>query len=288
MTAHVAEAGEQRGRVVLKLGCTEPSRIALEAAVRIAQAFGSEIESLFVEEPQIFDAVSYPFVRETLLCGRQTRDVTPQILARQMRQVAHEVIQRVEALARRADVPTRSTMVRDEPVHALADVCRACGPWNVIALADATVPSRGEEIHRLFDEVADMTGVVFAGPRARTTQGPVVVALEDAAQLDGMLRAARRLLEPESGERVVVVLVADDETGLGELEAQVRLAVGGDDGMVILRAVPAHGSPLGPSESIRRLNGGFVIVELGGMLVPAEGSLRHLTLSLECPLFVVR
>ena len=50
MIAHVAETGENRGRVVLQLGSAHPSAIALEAAVRIAQAFQSEIESVFVQQ----------------------------------------------------------------------------------------------------------------------------------------------------------------------------------------------------------------------------------------------
>ena len=50
MIAHVAEAGEDRGRVVLRLGSSgRLSDIALEAAMRVAQAFQSEIESVFVE-----------------------------------------------------------------------------------------------------------------------------------------------------------------------------------------------------------------------------------------------
>ena len=50
MIAHVAQTGEDRGRVVLQLGSAHPSAIALEAAVRVARAFQSEIESLFVED----------------------------------------------------------------------------------------------------------------------------------------------------------------------------------------------------------------------------------------------
>ena len=38
MIAHVAETGENQGRVVLQLGSAHPSAIALEAAVRIARA----------------------------------------------------------------------------------------------------------------------------------------------------------------------------------------------------------------------------------------------------------
>ena len=76
MIAHVAETGENQGRVVLHLGSVHPSTIALEAAVRIAQAFQSEIESLFVEDEQLFDCAAYGFVREVSLSGRHSRAVS--------------------------------------------------------------------------------------------------------------------------------------------------------------------------------------------------------------------
>ena len=73
MIAHVAQTGEDRGRVVLQLGSAHPSAIALEAAVRVARAFQSEIESLFVEDTQLFDCAAYGFVREVSLTGHQRR-----------------------------------------------------------------------------------------------------------------------------------------------------------------------------------------------------------------------
>ena len=69
MIMHVAEAGEQRGRVVLHITSGHPNEVAMEAAVRIAQAFHSEIESLFVEDLQLYDMASYPFALEISLTG---------------------------------------------------------------------------------------------------------------------------------------------------------------------------------------------------------------------------
>ncbi len=70
MIAHVAETGEDRGRVVLHLrvGAIR-APIALEAAVRVARAFGSDLESMFVEDEQLFDCAAYGFVREVSFSG---------------------------------------------------------------------------------------------------------------------------------------------------------------------------------------------------------------------------
>ncbi len=288
MMAHVAAAGEQRGRVVLKLGCTEPSQIALEAAVRIAQAFQSEIESVFVEEPALLDVAGFPFAREISLTGRHTRELSPEVMARHIRHVAEVLTRRVEALARLAEVPSRSTIVRDDPFQAMARVCQACGPWNVIALADGAMPRNGELIRQLFEQVQDTTGVVLTGPKARTIRGVVIVVVEDVAHLEPMLRAARRLLGGDGGERVKLLLLADDEVRLSELEGQVRLALEPDGDVDVVKAPPVHGSSQVAAEALRRLRGGFVLGQLGGRLVPVTGDLGYLASVLECPLLVVR
>jgi hypothetical protein len=51
MIAHVAEAGENRGRVVLHIGAgRQVADIAIDAALRVALAYQSEIETLVVED----------------------------------------------------------------------------------------------------------------------------------------------------------------------------------------------------------------------------------------------
>ena len=288
MIAHVAEAGEQRGRVVLKLGCFQPNKVALDAAIRVAQAFRSEIESLFIEEPAVFDAARLSFTREVSLSGRHSRDFTVESTAREMRHLAEQLIRQVDMLARIAEVPSRASIVRNEPLKAMAEACRACGPWNVIALADCRMPRSGAEIQELFDEVADTTGLVFVGPKARTSSGPVVIAVEDAERIEELVRTASRLVLPDTEPAIQVLLIADDETRLGELDGQVRLALDPRSDLQILRAAPAHGSPLGPAETLRRLGAGFAIAQLGGRLVPLQGDLGHLAAALECPMLVVR
>ena len=42
------------------------------------------------------------------------------------------------------------------------------------------------------------------------------------------------------------------------------------------------------AETLRRLKGGFVISQFGGLVVPAEGDLKALAAALDCPLLLVR
>ncbi|HKZ96156.1 MAG TPA: hypothetical protein VJ045_04170, partial [Hyphomicrobiaceae bacterium] len=170
MIAHVAEAGEERGRVVLRLGPTgSMSDIALEAAVRVAQAFQSEIESLFIEDQRLFDLASFPFAREVSLSGRQTRAISAEDIARELRALSAALNRKVAETARRAEVPVRFRTIRDEPVHALAAACTESGPWNVVALAEPLTSGGAGYLAELFAAVEGATGFVLVGPAARRT-----------------------------------------------------------------------------------------------------------------------
>jgi hypothetical protein len=288
MIAHVAEAGEQRGRVVLQLTAGEPNTVAIEAAIRVAKAFHSEIESLFIEDMALFELASFPFAREISLSGRERREISVDGIERQMRHLAAAIGRQVSELARLAEVPLRQTVVRGEPVSALAHACAECGPWNVIAVGHSVGSAGSCSVRDLFTAIADTTGVILAGPNARRTTGPLLVVLEDINHLEPMLRAAERLrLDPDE-HPINLLLVAETEEKSQWMEGQARLILGDSDGAAISRAAVAEGAEAALIELIRRMHAGFAIGKFGGVLAPAESDLRPLMASLECPLFLMR
>jgi hypothetical protein len=287
MIAHVAETGENRGRVVLQLGSAHPSAIALEAAVRIARAFQSEIESVFVEDEQLFDCAAYGFVREVSLTGRVSRAVSAAGMTRDLRLAAQGARRQLEALARLAEVPLRSRVVRDEPLRALAIACAETGPWNVLALAEPFAGGNAGLVKQLLVEISGTTGIVMVGPRARRVTGPTLIAVEDADTLPSLLRAAERLTALD-GTQIVLLLIAHDDEVLDRMEGQARLVVEAREDVRIERAAMARGEAAVVAEALRRLGGGFVICQFGGLVVPDEGNLKPLASVLECPLFLVR
>jgi hypothetical protein len=287
MIAHVAQAGEDRGRVVLHLRSAHPSAIALEAAVRIARAFQSEIESLFVQDEQLMDCADFGFVREISLTGREQRRMSRDAVARDLHLAAVGARRQIEELARRAEVPLRSRVVRDEPLRALSIACAETGPWNVVALAEPFTGSTSEMLKQLLVEIAGATGLVLVGPRARRTTGPAIVAVEDIDNLPGMLKAAERLAALDGAE-VILLLVASDDERLQWMDGQARLFVEAREDLRIASAEVARGEAAVIAETLRRMQGGFVIAQFGGLVVPDEGNLRPLGAALECPLFLVR
>jgi len=287
MIAHVAEKGEDRGRVVLHLRSGRPSVIALEAAVRVARAFGSEIESLFVEDEQLFDCAAYGFVREVSLSGRESRALSPDAVMRDLHFAAQGARRQIEALARKAEVPLRCRVVRDEPLRALTVACAETGPWNLVALGEPFTAGNGAMLKQLLAEVAGSTGLITVGPKAQRVTGPVVVAVEDTAHLPDMLRTAERLAALDGAE-IVLLLIAPDEEGLAQMDGEARLVIEAREGVRIQSAAVAHGAPAVIAETLRQLRSGIVICRFGGLVVPDEGDLRPLASALECPLLLVR
>ncbi|MET0193205.1 MAG: hypothetical protein ABW200_07505, partial [Hyphomicrobiaceae bacterium] len=279
MIAHVAQAGEDRGRVVLQLGSGHPSAIALEAAVRIARAFQSEIESVFVQDEQLMDCADFAFVREISLTGREHRRMSRDGVEHDLHLAAAGARRQLEELARRAEVPLRSRVVRDEPLRALSIACAETGPWNVVALAEPFTGSTSEMLKQLLIEISGATGLVLVGPRARRTTGPAIVAVEDTEHLPSMLRAAERLAALDGAE-VILLLVASDDERLQWMDGQARLVVDAREDVRIASAEIARGEAAVIAETLRRMQGGFVIGQFGGLVVPDEGNLRPLCAAL--------
>jgi hypothetical protein len=286
MIAHVAESGENSGRVVLHFSSAQPNALALAAAIRVARAFGSEVEMLFVEDEQLYDCAAYTFVREVSLTGRQRRVVSAADIGRDLHFAARGARRQIEALARRAEVPLRTRVVRDEPLRALSVACAERGPWNVVALAEPFA-GNGALLHQLLLEVAGTTGLVVVGPKAQRVEGFPVAVVEDIQRLPDMLRTAERLAALD-GTQVVLLLVASEDERLHSMDGEARLVLEGREDVHIEVAAATHGAAVVIAEALRRLRGGFVICQLGGLLVPDEGDLRPLAGGLECPLFVVR
>ncbi len=289
MIGHVASAEEARGRVVLRLGCgTSAVDAAFEAAVRIAKAFDSEIEGLFVEDRQLVELTAYPFAKEISLTGRGSRALSSQDLEQEFRAAFLAMRRRLEAIAKRSETRMWARSVRDDPISALARVCAEAGPWNVIVMGEAFGPRDGRVLGEILASVRDATGLCTVGPRSRRTSGPVVVAVEDPDRMVGMMRTAERLAgHGARRDNIIALLVSDNPEHLHWLEGQARLLLSQGTSVEIQIAHASYGEPASIAEAIRRTRAGFVIAQYGGLAVPAE-DLRPLATALESPLFLVR
>jgi hypothetical protein len=287
MIAHVAAAGEERGRVVVWLPAAgRASAPAIEAAMLLARAFGSEVESLFVEDKQLFDLAQFPFARQ-LASGEGWRGIAAPDLERELRFVGAALQRQVADAAKRAAIPCRARTMRDDPLGAVAKACAENGPWNVVAIAEPFAATDDKRLREVFANVSDTTGVVVAGTAARTFEGPVVAAVEHFERLNPMLKAAERLARAAGGE-VKLMLVGNRPSDLSELEGKARLLFGASGGPDMETVLAARGDVNAVAGAVRRHKASLVLAQYGGLVISGEDTPRSLAAALDCPLLVVR
>ena len=288
MIAHVAEAGEKSGRVVLQMSSAgHCSDVALEAAMRVAKAFNSEIESLILESDDLLNVAGFSFAKEISLTGRSLRSLEHAAIEDDLRGATAALQRRVLISARRAEVPCHCRTVRGDPVEALAIACMENGPWNVIALADPWDVGRGNVLARLLNEVHGMTGVIVSGVRASSIQGPVAAVIENLSHLSAMMRAAKRIASVAGGE-VHLLVAGEIDDHAGEVEGQVRLALGDQDMAGVSMMGIRRGTPYSIAEILRELRAGFVIAEAYGLLMPPVAGGRCALDVIEGPVLFVK
>ncbi len=292
MIAHVAAAGERSGRVVLWLGGSSAvSRIAIDAAMLLGQAFQAEVESLYVEDTQLFDLAEFPFARVIGASGGSWRPLPHATLEREMRFTAAALHRQVAEAGLAVSVPCNARIVRDEPLRALTRACAENGPWNVVVVGDQLAPGDESRLAELFERVRDTTGAVITGPLGRRTRGPVVAVVEEFERLGPMLKAAQRLA-PISGGDVKLTLVGDRRDELEWMEGEARLlcAAGEDEGESIEfeSVLAANDDPAPLASVLQRHKPGMALAQYGGRLIAPGTNLRPLTAALECPLFLIR
>ncbi len=288
MIAHVAAAGEGRGRVVLWLGSSaQTSSTAIDAAMLLARAYDSEVESLFVEDQQLFELAGLPFAR-IISSGEEGWRALPSVdLEREIHFVGAALQRQIATTARETSVTYRSRVVRDDPMRALARACSETGPWNVVTIAEPFGAWKEERLRDLFSSVHGTTGVVIAGPMARRIQGPIIAVVEEIERLSPMLKVADRINEATGGP-VKLLLVGDRKDELAWLEGEARLLFSDGEETPFEVVLVERGDTPAVAETLRRHRAGFVLAQYGGLTVPAEGNLRPLSCALECPLLIVR
>ena len=287
MIAHVAEANEDSGRVLFWLepeALTPPA--AIEGATRLAAAFGSEIETLVVDDGSISRAGALPVTRAVVM--NQTRG--PQsgaIDASQTLTLLGQSQRRaVEDAASLLGIPCHHTITAGDAIDQLTGLCLMSGPWNVIAMSQEPTTATAATISAIMANVSGATGVVVAARAPCRSRGPIAVVAEDPQRLPSMIRAAIRL-RPK-GVQIHVFMASETLTDLAELEAHVRLSVTDQDGLVFETSVPTHAIEGTLDEPLRRLKPGYVIARFGGTLLPSPRALARTVALTGAPFLLVR
>lgn len=287
MIAHVAEASEDRGRVVVRLGAFAPScPAAITAAIHVAKAFRSELEGLFIEDPELYTACAHAVVREVSVSGRKSHLLTAERLGHDADHYAVAVQRQLSTAARAAAVTFSARVVRDTVIGALQAACTQRGPWNILAFAEPIAgPEQSALLSAAISQVWGKTGTIAVGQRAAWRRGPIVAAIEDIEHLTGMIRAAERLAAV-CDDAVWLMPIGDDEIALDWLESEIRLTLSDSSRIMILPRPAYAGSPLVLRAAVADHKPRMIIARHGGLLLPQDKAAQPLA-ELGCPVFLV-
>lgn len=286
MIAHVAEAGEGSGRVVLQMG-PQLSDVAVQAAMQVARSFRSEVEGFYTDGDMLIDLAAFSFAREISIGGAIKGPLDTTALLRRQHRAAAAIARRAAAVAHAAGVPFKSNVRQQDSAAVLAEACAQNGPWNMVALGEPFYAHDAVKLREMFASVWGTTGFVVTGPKARSISGPVVAVIEDAERFAPMLRTADHLAKA-IGTSMRVVLVAQGADQVVELESHARIILK-DEGYANLPMVTvSHGGAPAIGKALRAAHAGFVVAHYDGLAVPSEGDETLLGENLEGPLLLVR
>jgi hypothetical protein len=283
--AHVAEASELSGRVVLWLDPEANYPVSrLEAPIRLAAAYGAEIETVVVSDVSVgeTDGVPIRVVGQSALVERTgivEQDRRFELLLARCRRA-------VDKVGAVHGVRVRHTLAAGDAVDRISEMCLERGPWNIVALA--RMPAFGSDslIGTLLANVSGATGFLLCGERS-SAQSRVVVIVEDAERLPSMLRAAERLSAPRAPMHIVIG--ADTAVEYAEIEAQSRLLASESMLPVLFEdAGPTLGVPGALTEFIARLKPSLTIAVFGGSALADGRELARASVVSRAPILLVR
>jgi hypothetical protein len=283
--AHVAEASELSGRVVLWLDPeAEYPPARLEAPVRLAAAYGAEIETIVVSDSSS-DLADEVQIRVIATVGaKRDRDVGA--YDRRFDLLVTRCQRAVDHVGAAHGVKVRHSIASGDAVDRISEMCVERGPWNIVALARLPASGSDTVIGALLANVSGATGFLLCGPQ-RSKQARVVVIVEEAERLTSMLRAAERLSGPRGPVHVVVA--ADTADAYLEIEAQARLIAADFHVPVVFEdAGPTFGVPEALTEFVARLRPSLVIAVFGGAAIADGRELSRASIVARAPILLVR
>ncbi len=280
----MAETGHTHSNgVVLHIRSGSANPMALEAAARLAQAMRTEFESLFVEDDELLSLSELPFAREISLTGRRRRTLSSEDVRQEMQSRSRTVRRDIEQIARTANIRCHFSAIRSSADIALS---HASEKARVLVFGD----SIGNEAHIRTPTLTRCFGAVEAclvlGSRVRRTTGPVVIALDEIANLPSMTNLAEHWIAGQSDE-VIVTLLGSALASRSEILDRIDSVVSADR-QIRVRTVAHDQAERAIADLSASSRAGLVIARQGGPLAPDDKRLTRLITALECPLLLHR
>ena len=262
-----------RKRIVVALDTGSLSRMAIDAAARLAIGLQARLEALFVEDANLRRLAGLPFATEQGIASAQTRRFDVAELDRAISVQARQVRRLLEAMAGKLTAGWSLEIVRGDLVGV---VLQRGTVADLLVLGRTRRPayrgSHGE--------------VVMKRRERRAARHPILAVFDGSAAAARVLEAAIALERRKYGDLIVAIAAPRPEqfAPLRERAAAVLSARGHGTGGYI--ALPDAGTPA-IAETAKRHRAGAVLLPVAD-LARAEHEFEGLVDEISCPVVLIR
>ncbi|OFZ85741.1 MAG: hypothetical protein A2V78_15680 [Betaproteobacteria bacterium RBG_16_64_18] len=260
-------------RIMVALDTGSLSRLAIEAAARLATGLGAELEALFVEDVNLRRLAELPFARELGNTSAQPRRFDVAELDRAIGVQAQQVRRALEAAARELPFRWSLEVVRGDLV---AVILQRTGAADILVLGITRRPAyrgaHGEKVMRRLER--------------RLARHPIVALFDGSAAAARALEAALALERRVRGD-VLVAIPASNPEQYAALRARV-------DAVLVSQGHASSGCVGLPDADIatiatmaKRQRAGAVLLPVAD-LARAEHEFEGLVDEIACPVVLIR
>lgn len=227
-------------RILVALDASRQSRLALDAAARLAECYGAELHGIYVEDINLIRLASLPVAREVGPTSPSPHPLDERRLARRLSSSAAEAEHWLAETAARRKVRWTFRVERGDVTSVISQAAREA---DIVALGRAGTgtsgPGRLGSTARALAVQQAQSVMVIQVPLAT---GQTLVALFDGSAASARaLKTAAQLCERLDAHLVILVPVSDggDSAHRSQLLAQTAALVADVSHRVVVRSVPS-------------------------------------------------
>lgn len=272
-------------RILVALDASPESLAALEFAAELAAGLEAELAGLFVENVDLLNLASLPFVREVSRLAPGARTLDPERMAAELRAQAAVARRALEAAAAAQHLRSSFRILRGQVE---AELATAVSETDLLTLGRGERSVRRQALGRTLQTVSRQLpcSVLLAVTVRRAPTAPVAAIYDVSDCGAGALELAVRIAT-QSRRTLLVYLMAENEADYAAKRAHATARLAGRDIRVRFAHVPGYGaSDLEPA--LRADDPHLLVVgcDVAGGMPPEKWI--ELASRAQCPVLLVR
>jgi nucleotide-binding universal stress UspA family protein len=241
-------------RILVALNASPHSQAALDAAVRLAEAFEADVQGLFVENEALRRAAQLPFSREVRAYTVSPKRLDDRRIQRQLRYQAEYAEHTLQYAAEQAEVAYDFDTVEGRVTHELV---RAAAEVDLLVLGKTSTASSRRRLGSTSQTVlAEAPTSVLVLRESVAAQQPILTYYDGTETADTALRTAVQMVR-RAPRPLTVLLPPPDDAETSRLRDEVQARYGAETTLTVHPLTRAESRRL---SAFARRNGGLVVL----------------------------